>query len=608
MFKLLERLLNPFPPDGGAQPPQSLYRFFLYHTRDSRAIFVILAATSAGIALAEVVLFSQMGKLIDVLNTSNTTAFWHEIGLQLKLGIALLLVGIPLLVLVRSAILFQCLTGNFAMAIGWRTHRHLLKQSVQYFNNEMSGRISTKLMQTSDSLRDSMIKLLDAIVYIGIYFISIIYLMMALDYRLSIPMILWVILYFAVLLFFLPKVGKLAIRQADARSEMIGRFVDTYTNITTVKLFSNSKRERSFVQAGMTGFLESLHPQMRLITVLNVLLWSLNSLLIFSLAAVSVWLWSDSLITTGAIGAALALALRLNGMSLWIMAEIGTLFQNIGIVKDGMHTLSRPCNIVDRKDARPLVVTRGEIHFRNIHFHYGNGKGVIENFHLRIQPREKIGLIGQSGSGKSTLLNLLIRFYDTESGSIEIDGQDVRSVSQESLRENISMVSQDVYLMHRSIRENLLYAKPDASDEAIIEALKKSQAFHFVTELIDEEGRRGLDALIGERGVKLSGGQRQRLAIARALLKDSPILILDEATSALDSTAEAEIQASLSQLMQNKTVIAVAHRLSTISSMDRLIVLDRGRIREEGKHSALLKNNGLYAEFWNKQSGGFIGE
>lgn len=608
MFTFFEKQLDPFPPEPAVQPPKSVLAFCIHYTQSAKKYLAGMAILSALTAMIEVSLFGFMGNLIDWLNSTTPENLWNDVGSKLMLVGLLLLVGIPSLVTLRSLLVHQTLLGNYPMAIRWKAHRYLLNQSIDFFQDEFAGRISTKIMQTALAVRETVMKVLDVAVYICIYFGSMIVLMSLLDLRFAIPMVLWIVIYITLLGYFLPKLGNLAARQADARSEMTGRIVDTYTNIATVKLFSYTNRESSYAREGMEKFLQTVHPQMRLVTMLNTCVWTLNALLIFSLGSLSIYLWSNAFITTGAIAAGIGMALRLNGMSQWIMWEISSLFENIGTVKDGINTLSQAQSVVDIENAPALNVTHGAIDFKQICFHYGKNEGVIEQFSLQIKPGEKIGLVGHSGAGKSTLVNLLLRFYDVEKGAISIDGQAINKVTQESLRQHIGMVTQDTSLLHRSVRDNLLYGRPDATDEDMIAATKQAQAYEFIQSLEDSKGRKGFDAHVGERGVKLSGGQRQRIAIARVLIKDAPILILDEATSALDSEVESIIQGNLQKLMENKTVIAIAHRLSTIAALDRLIILDKGKIVEQGSHAELIAMNGLYAQLWAHQSGGFLGE
>lgn len=608
MLGFFERLIVPFPPQEPAQPPSSLWAFCKHYTRGVGPHLFIMSCLTATIAVMEVTLFGFLGQLVDWLSEKNADTLWQDEGHTLiALGI-IVLIGMPLTVLLHSSIIHQALLGNYPMRIRWQAHRYLLGQSLSFYQNEFAGRIATKVMQTALSVREAVMKTLDVLLFVTVYFLGMATVVSSADLRLVIPLLCWLTLYIGTLRFFIPRLRAISEKQADARSSMTGHIVDTYTNIMTVKLFSHFKREEDHAQNSMQGFLDTVHPQMRLVTKLNVTVWILNSLLIFSISALSIYLWSEQSITTGAIAVAVGLALRLNGMSQWIMWEVSSLFENIGTVQDGINTLARPREVKDHQNASDLTVAQGKIDFSHIQFHYGKGEGVIDDLSLHIKPGEKIGIVGRSGAGKSTLVNLLLRFHELEGGQITIDGQDISQVTQDSLRSQIGVVTQDTALLHRSVRENIIYGRPDANDQYMIEAAKKAEAHEFIQELSDPNGRQGYDAHVGERGVKLSGGQRQRIAIARVLLKDAPILILDEATSALDSEVEAAIQTSLNKLMEGKTVIAIAHRLSTIAAMDRLIVIDEGHIVEQGNHAELVANKGLYAQLWERQSGGFIGE
>ena len=608
MFRFFERLTNPFPEQEPTQPPASLARFIAHYSRGMELPLLVMAILTAVLAALEVSLFGFMGQLVDWLAVKDPKTFWQTEQTTL-LGMGLLtLVVIPLLVLLHSAILHQTLLGNYPMAIRWQAHRYLLKQSLSFYQNDFAGRISTKVMQTSLAVRETVTKILDVMVYVLVYFGSMLYLVAEADGRLVVPLLVWLGLYICMQIYFIPRLKDVASRQADARSDMTGRIVDSYTNISTIKLFSHTSREAEYAKESMQRFLDPVYEQMRLVTWLNVSVQSLNYSLVFSVAATSIWLWTEQAVSIGAIAIAVSLALRLNGMSQWIMWEVSSLFENIGTVADGMTTLAQPQQVVDIEDAKPLAVTGGAISFNNVNFNYSSSdRLILEQLNLQIKPGEKIGLVGRSGAGKSTLVNLLMRFYDIPAGQVLIDGQDISQVGQESLRAQIAMVTQDTSLLHRSVRENILYGKPNATEEELLAAIRAAEADLFINDLTDPKGNRGLDAQVGERGVKLSGGQRQRIAIARVLLKNAPILILDEATSALDSEVEAAIQHGLNRLMENKTVIAIAHRLSTIAAMDRLIVLDQGRIVEQGTHQQLIASGGIYAQLWAHQTGGFIG-
>lgn len=608
MFRFFESLIKPFPPQEPTTPPKTLYAFCRHYSRGAEAYLVGMAIFTGLIAILEVSLFGFLGDLVDSLNQHTPASFWTESRQELLWMAFILLVGLPVSVLMHSLLMHQTLLGNFPMRIRWQAHRFLLGQSYQFYQNEFAGRIATKVMQTALAVRETIMKLLDVLLYVLVYFSSILVLAVSLDWRLALPLVAWLFAYGGLLYYFLPRLSKISTRQAHARSDMTGRLVDTYTNISTVKLFSHSNREADYAKQGMEYFLTTVHPQMRLATLLGTAVWVINVVLIFAIAATSLWLWSSAAITTGAIAAAVGLVLRLNGMAQWIMWEVSALFENMGTARDGLNTLSIPRDVQDKPEAPAINIMQSEIDFKSVDFNYGKKAGLLQDFNLHINAGEKIGLVGRSGAGKSTLVNLLLRFYDVDSGSIFIDKQNIADVKQESLRAQIGMVTQDTSLLHRSIRDNLLYGKPDATEAEMICAAQQAEAHEFIMNLIDNEGRTGYDAHVGERGVKLSGGQRQRIAIARVLIKNAPILIMDEATSALDSEVEAAIQTNLNSLMQGKTVIAIAHRLSTIAALDRLIVLDKGQIIEQGTHNELLAKNGVYAHLWAHQSGGFLGE
>ena len=609
MFKKFEGFTKPFPEQEPTQPPSGIFAFCRHYTRGFEIPLIIMSVMATIVAIVEVSLFGAMGNLVDWLSNSNPETFWQDNQSDLIFYGALLLVVMPVLVVGYSLLVHQTLLGNYPMSIRWLAHRYLLKQSLNFYQDDFAGRVATKVMQTSLAVRETVMKTMDVFVYVSVYFTSIVVLLAQADWRLMIPMIIWLFCYVGIQLYFVPKLKQVASEQADARSTMTGRIVDSYTNIATVKLFSHSRRETEYAEEGMNGFLGTVYRQMRLVTGFDVAVEITNYVLVFSISALSIYLWMDNSISIGAIAIAIALALRINGMSMWIMWEVGALFENMGTVVDGMKTMSKPIDIQDKPDAKPLVVNQGGIEFDDVSFHYGDKtKGVISNLNLNIKPGEKVGLVGRSGAGKSTLVNLLLRFHDVESGKIKIDGQVISDVTQDSLRSNIGMVTQDTSLLHRSIRDNILYGNPDASEEELHRATKQAHAHEFIETLNDPFGNVGYDAQVGERGVKLSGGQRQRIAISRVLLKDAPLLILDEATSALDSEVEAAIQESLNELMQGKTVIAIAHRLSTIAAMDRLIVLDKGEVVEQGTHQELVQSGGIYAQLWAHQTGGFIGD
>ena len=606
MFRWFESRLDPFPAAKPTQPPQRLLAFCKHYTRGAWPYLMASAVLMAAIALIEVWLFGFLGNIVDWLSVHDRETLLQIEGGRL-LGMAVLvLVILPGIVLLHSLLNMQTLMGNYPMRIRWMAHRYLLQQSMAWYQDEFAGRIATKLMQTALAVRECVIKLVDVLNYVAVYFLGALFLVGSLDIWLAAPLLLWLVGYVLLLRHFVPRLGRVAEQQADARSVMTGRIVDSYTNIQTVKLFSHAQREDTYAKEGMSGFLRTVYRQMRLVTGLYGFLYLLNSVLLTSILGVALWLWLNEAVTVGAVAVSVGLVLRLWGMSQWIMWEVSALFENMGTVQDGMASLSLPHQVSDAPGAVPLQITHADIRFEQVSFHYGKGRGVIENLSLRIAPGEKIGLVGRSGAGKSTLVNLLLRFHDVESGRITIDDQDISQVTQESLRESIAMVTQDTSLLHRSVRDNIAYGRPDASEDAIIAAAIKARAWDFIQDLRDARGRRGLDAHVGERGVTLSGGQRQRIAIARVMLKDAPVLVLDEATSALDSEVEAAIQDNLYRLMEGKTVIAIAHRLSTIAALDRLVVLEQGQIAQIGTHDQLLASEGIYAGLWRRQSGGFL--
>ncbi|MFK8014091.1 MAG: ABC transporter ATP-binding protein [Gammaproteobacteria bacterium] len=607
MFRYFESKIDAYPAAEPTQPPSTLMAFCWLYTQPVAGWLVVMAVLSALIAVGEVALFGFLGSIVDWLSNAQREGFLEREGRRLWLMGGFLLVVLPLGVLLHSLVIHQPLLGNYPMIARWQMHRFLLKQSLAFFADEFAGRVSTKVMQTALAVREAVLKIANVLVYVLVYFISVIVMVGQADARLALPLLGWLIIYILVVSFFVPRLARVSREQADARSMMTGRIVDSYTNITTVKLFSHAGREADYAKEGMDGFLKTVHRQMRLVTLMQFCVYFNNVVVVFLVAALSIGLWLESVVSVGAIAIAVALALRLNGMSQWIMWEASALFENIGVVHDGMSMLSKPREVLDQTDAEAIAVASGGIEFRDVTFHYGKDAGVIDGLNLVVKPGEKLGLVGRSGAGKTTLTNILLRFYDLESGVIAIDGVDIASVSQDSLRSQIGVVTQDTSLLHRSIRDNIAYSKPNVSDDDVIAAAKRAKAWEFIEELEDKSGRRGLDAFVGERGVKLSGGQRQRIAIARVFLKDAPILVLDEATSALDSEVEAAIQESLFELMVGKTVIAIAHRLSTIASLDRLVVMEQGEIIETGTHDALINGGGVYADLWARQSGGFLG-
>ncbi len=607
MLAWFENRIDPFPDEIPAKLPHAFFPFLWECSAGLRPYLACMTLLTALIGAFEALLFSMLGRVIDWLGASGPERFLVE-----QRGHLLLLAGVlvasPLVVALQAWLKYQSIQPVFPMRLRWIFHRHMLGQSFSFFQDEFAGRIAAKVMQTALAVRDTWITVTDILVYVAVYFITVAAVVAGFDWLLLLPFLGWALAYAVALVYFIPRLGKIAAAQADARSLMTGRITDAYANIATVKLFSHGRREADFARAAMQEFLVTARRQTRLVSLFEIFNHTLSMVLIGGTAGVAIWLWAHRQVGVGAVAAAVALALRLNGISHWIMWELANLFENVGTVQDGIRTFSRRTTVIDAVPAQTLSVKRGEIRFEHVRFNYNAETPVIDDLSLHIRPGERIGLVGRSGAGKSTAVNLLLRFFDLQKGRILIDGQDIAAVSQVSLRRQIGMVTQDTSLLHRSVRDNILYGRPDAGEDAMRNAAGRAKAEEFIVTLSDAHGRRGYDAHVGERGVKLSGGQRQRIAIARVMLKDAPILLLDEATSALDSEVEAAIQETLTLLMRSKTVVAIAHRLSTIVMMDRLIVLDAGRVIEEGTHDELLARNGLYARLWAHQSGGFLGE
>jgi ATP-binding cassette subfamily B multidrug efflux pump len=606
-FAFFERLVDPFPDAPSALPPKGLLAFLWACSQGTRGYIAAMTLFTASLGALEALLFAVLGRIVDWLAVVPPAQLWAREGPMLLL-LAAVLAGSIVLAGLQTMFKHQSLAGNLPMRLRWNFHRLMLGQSMGFFQDEFAGRIATKVMQTALAARDTWFIVTDILVYVAIYFTTMGLVLGSFDARALAPFLVWVALYLAATWYFVPRLASVAQAQADARSLMTGRITDAYANIVTVKLFSHSRREATYARSAMQDFLGTVHRQMRLVSAFQVVNHGLSVGLIAATTGVTLWMWAHGEIGIGAVAASTAMAMRLNGISHWVMWEMASLFEHVGTVQDGIATLSRPQTVLDQPGAPALEVPRGEIRFEGVGFAYGGGRRVIDGLSLHIRPGEKIGLVGRSGAGKSTLVNLLLRFHDLQQGRIVIDGQDVAGVTQDSLRARIGMVTQDTALLHRSVRENIVYGRPDASDAQVRAAAERAEATDFIDTLVDPKGRRGYEAHVGERGIKLSGGQRQRIAIARVMLKDAPILLLDEATSALDSEVEAAIQASLYRLMEGKTVVAIAHRLSTIAAMDRLIVMDQGRIVEEGTHAELLALGGLYARLWSRQSGGFLGE
>jgi ATP-binding cassette, subfamily B, multidrug efflux pump len=606
IFRWFESLIDAFKDPVDSMPPKSVWRFYAFYLRQVWPVFAAAIVVAFAVAIVEVSLFGFIGSIVDMAKGAPGVAFFHEHGRSLLWMGFVALIARPVLGSLHDLLVNQAIVPSLTNRIRWQNHRYVIRQSLGFFQNDYAGRIANRIMQTGASLRASAVQIVEAIWYVTIYTGSAIVLFAKADFWLAAPLVVWVFAYVGLLGFFIPRVKQRSWKASEARSKLMGRIVDGYSNVLTLKLFAHTHREEAYVADAMGEQTDKLRRMTRITTALDASITTLNGFLIVSTSALALWLWSEGRVTVGAIALSTGLVIRINNMSGWIMWVVNGIFEDVGTVQDGITTISQLRAVQDREGAMSLEVTNGAVRFEHIHFHYGKRGGVIAGLDLAVRAGEKIGVVGPSGAGKSTLVNVLLRLYDLEDGRILIDGQDIANVTQESLRSQIGVVTQDTSLLHRSIRDNLLYGRPDASESQILEAVRKARAEEFIPQLVDGEGRTGYEALVGERGVKLSGGQRQRIAIARVLLKDAPILVLDEATSALDSEAEAAIQDSLDILMQGKTVIAIAHRLSTIARMDRLVVLDKGHIVETGTHAELIAHEGLYARLWKRQTGGFV--
>ena len=608
MFRFFENLVDPYcdyPPED--RPPQTLWRFMLGYSRPFKRVFWMAGIMSVVVAAVEIALIYYMGWIVDILD-GDPARVWSEHGRTLIALALFILLLRPALQLLDVMLINNAIMPNFGTLIRWRAHAHVLRQSVGWFENDFAGRIANRIMQTPPAAGEAVFQVFDALTYALAYVVGAVIVLGQADPRLAIPLVIWLIAYGALMRWTVLRVGPASQRASDARSAVTGRVVDAYTNIHSVKMFAHTDAELAYAREAIDHSRDTFQAEMRIYTLMDIGLVVLNGVLILGVVGWAVALWMQGEASVGAVAAASALVLRLNAMTGWIMWALTSFFRQLGVVKEGMETIAQPIDLVDAAGAQPLHLTDGRIEIDRVSHHYGRGSGGLDAVSLTVEPGEKVGLVGRSGAGKSTLVKLLLRFYDVEDGAIRIDGQDIAQVTQGSLRAGIGMVQQDSALLHRSVRDNIAYGRPGASEAEIVAAARKAEAHDFILELRDQNGNAGYDAQVGERGVKLSGGQRQRITLARVILKDAPILLLDEATSALDSEVEAAIQETLYGMMEGKTVIAIAHRLSTIAHMDRIVVMDQGRIVEEGRHAELLDRGGLYAQFWARQSGGFLGD
>ncbi|SEW42871.1 ATP-binding cassette, subfamily B, multidrug efflux pump [Cognatiyoonia koreensis] len=609
MFRFFENLVDPYVVyKENDAPPQRLTPFLLEYARPFAGIFWLTGLMSVIVASVEIYLLYYLGRLVDVMGDSTPGSFWQTHGFELIIVAIFILTLRPALGMAQVALLNNTILPNIGTMVRWRAHRHVLRQSVGWFENDFAGRIANRIMQTPPAVGEVVFQIFDAITFALAYLIGALVLLGEADVRLIVPMLAWFVPYLFLLRWVIKQVAPASQAASDARSAVTGRVVDSYTNIHSVKMFAHHDREVDYAKEAIETARKTFQVEMRLFSIMDLALILLNGILVVGVVGYAIFLWTQEAASLGVVAAASALTLRLNGMSGWIMWAVSNFFRNLGVVAEGMETIAQPVTLLDKPGAKPLEVRAGKVEIKELSHHYGKKKGGLDRINLTIPAGQKVGLVGQSGAGKSTLVKLFLRFYDAELGEILIDGQNTQSVTQDSLRSAIGMVQQDSALLHRSVRENIAYGNPDASDDQIIAAAKKAQAHEFIQTLEDAEGNKGYASRVGERGVKLSGGQRQRIALARVMLKDAPILMLDEATSALDSEVEAAIQDTLSTMMEGKTVIAIAHRLSTIAQMDRIIVLENGRIIEDGDHQGLLEANGQYARFWARQSGGFLGQ
>lgn len=608
IWSWFEKLVPPFPQEDGTKIPRSLVKFILYYSRGLYKFLFVVAVLSAIMAAGEALFFSCMGLIVDWTSSTTPADFFRLY--KDKLIIMLVLAGIilPLATLFHSLLLHQTISSNYPMQIRWSVHRYMLGQSLAFFSDEFAGRVANKVMQTAMAVRTSVLKLIDVLSHMIVYLITMLYMLADADLYLAVPLLIWLVLYTIAIFIFIPKLREQARIQADTRSDMVGRIVDSYVNIAIVKLFGGKGKEAKYARVGMENFIKTEYQALRTLTMFDISVQFLNYALLISTTTLALILWSNYWVSTGAIAVSVAISIRIINMSRWMMWEIGAIFENIGMVYDGINTISKPILVQDPKDPKYFKDIKGNIDIKNISFSYLNKKDIFHNFSLSIKAGERVGVVGPSGAGKSTLVNLILRFYDVKEGGIYLDGINIKDVLQDDLRDNFAMVSQDTSLMHRTVAENISYGSLDSTNNKLEKAARLTDSLSFIKSLSDYRGGQGFSTMVGERGVKLSGGQRQRIAIARVIMKNAKILILDEATSALDSESERVVQANLEHIMENRTVIAIAHRLSTLSKMDRIIVLDEGKIVEQGTHDDLIHLDGLYARLWKRQSGGFLGQ
>ncbi len=613
MWSFFEGLVDPFKSEHIEQPPRSFFKFIAYYTKGMWPFLLVIGLASSLVAAGEALFFYYMGSFVDILNSSTPDTLWSDHKSTFITFGLLTVVFLPVLVLLHHLLLNQTLRSNYAMQIRYRMHRYLLRQSVSFFANDFAGRLSQKVMQTAMGVRESVVKFTNVIVHMIVYFCTMLGMLAEANGYLMLILLGWLLIYILIMWHFIPRLRQQSSNTSERVSVMIGRIVDSYANIQTVKLFSRDKHEENYARKSMGDCLHAEYHLMRIVTKFDLYVQLINYLLIAGLVFTACLLWCHSLVTVGAIAVSFGLAIRINNLSQWVMWEVGILFENIGNVQNGMETIAQPLSVTDSEKPITLQNVKGEIEFRHVRFAYTENNPVFQDLCLKIKPGERIGIVGYSGGGKSTLVSLLLRFYDVQGGAILLDGHDIREIKQEDLRKTMAMVTQDTSLLHRTVRENILYGQNQTAnaselDTLMQEAAEQAKALDFINQLNDRKGNKGFETMVGERGVRLSGGQRQRIAIARVILKNSPILILDEATSALDSEVEAAIKDNLNHIMDGKTVIAIAHRLSTIAKMDRLIVLNHGTIAEQGTHQELLALNGIYATMWKRQTDGFIGD